>query len=339
MACLSQARNDYFTRTFGHAHIKHIEIAVKRFILRPRPEQNQFIRFNVIETGTLMDACGLLNLLVHASPLLATNWEPCRSFVHAWTDYLYTIATSRAEYLRRVTALPLEAFPTLIGVSLYEQGTDDHWSSHTTRLAWNICQVTCMNCAYLYRVEGTLRFTDVAKQEAAPAAVIIMNRLSVIPPSDTSRAHTPVLEVQYMPLPALNGFSKLGRHAPEATLKLFGQIRGKYRLHGPGEAPPVHLPVTSNFASCILKYLELGHLSMPQEGVWNESMFDPAFFKRIQPYLYRSFLIPHYSVHGTEYSVPIPAAPVGTEACAVGGKALEHDFAAFHVDDRIVELE
>ncbi|KAI9175593.1 hypothetical protein H9P43_006956 [Blastocladiella emersonii ATCC 22665] len=187
-----------------------------------------------------------------------------------------------------------------------------------------------------------LRIEDLAKQNKVPAAVIILNRLSVIPPSNTSHAHTPVLEVQYMPAPAPNRFTSYDRRASKATLALFDQIANKYRLHGPNPAPPTRITLTTNFASLALQYLELGHFSMPAEGVWNESYFEPAFFKRIQPHLYRSFLVPHYPRHGAEYRVPIPEVPVEPHACTPARKALERGFAADHHeewDERIVEIE
>ncbi|KAI9173308.1 hypothetical protein H9P43_007439 [Blastocladiella emersonii ATCC 22665] len=107
--------------------------------------QNQHVsnqlRFNVIETGNLMDVCGLLNLLVHASPLLATHWEQGRSVIRTYTDHVYSISASRLDFLRRVTGLPLEAFPTLLGVNLLKRPTDHHWATHVSRLAWSTSQV------------------------------------------------------------------------------------------------------------------------------------------------------------------------------------------------------
>ncbi|KAI9175739.1 hypothetical protein H9P43_006103 [Blastocladiella emersonii ATCC 22665] len=103
--------------------------------------EQPLLRFNVIDTGNLMDTCGLLNLLVHASPLLATEWQKERSLIRTWSEHTHAIAASRLDYLRRVTGLPLETFPTLLGVNLFERSTDEFWATRVTRLAWSEDQV------------------------------------------------------------------------------------------------------------------------------------------------------------------------------------------------------
>ncbi|KAI9175553.1 hypothetical protein H9P43_006914 [Blastocladiella emersonii ATCC 22665] len=73
--------------------------------------------FNVVQTGSIIDTCGLLSVLVHASPLLATNREPDRSLIFAATENLTLVAKNRREFLRRTTGLPFQALPTLLGVN------------------------------------------------------------------------------------------------------------------------------------------------------------------------------------------------------------------------------
>ncbi|KAI9173115.1 hypothetical protein H9P43_007246 [Blastocladiella emersonii ATCC 22665] len=92
--------------------------------------------FNVVQTGSIIDSCGMLNVLVHASPLLTTNWDSERSLICTATSHMTSIAKTRLAFLHRTMGLPLEVLPTLLGVNLYDRPHHDHWSTHTTQFAW-----------------------------------------------------------------------------------------------------------------------------------------------------------------------------------------------------------
>ncbi|KAI9151109.1 hypothetical protein H9P43_009724 [Blastocladiella emersonii ATCC 22665] len=95
-------------------------------------------RFDVVETGTIADDHGLFNLIVHATPLLNSHVGCSRSLIHVATERAWD---SRDDYLRRNLPLPLEAYPTLLGVNLYERSTNEDWSTHASRFAWSKARV------------------------------------------------------------------------------------------------------------------------------------------------------------------------------------------------------
>jgi hypothetical protein len=83
-------------------------------------------RFDVIETSNLADHVGLLNLLVSGSNLLKND----ASLLKVCSFLLFNFAKSREEYLAIVTGMPKEAYPTLLGVELYENLHDPKdWTS------------------------------------------------------------------------------------------------------------------------------------------------------------------------------------------------------------------
>ncbi|KAI9175744.1 hypothetical protein H9P43_006108 [Blastocladiella emersonii ATCC 22665] len=91
------------------------------------PQQEMFkppLRFHVIHTGNLID-----------------TFEHSRGLICMWTEHMHAIATSRLDYVRRVTGLPLAAFPTLLGVNLLERPTDEYWMTHVSRFAWSEPQI------------------------------------------------------------------------------------------------------------------------------------------------------------------------------------------------------
>ncbi|KAI9175598.1 hypothetical protein H9P43_006961 [Blastocladiella emersonii ATCC 22665] len=77
--------------------------------------------FNAVQAGTIIDTCGMLNVLVHASPLLTTNWENDRSLILTATEHMASIAETRRVFLRRTTGLPYQVMPTLLGINFPEQ--------------------------------------------------------------------------------------------------------------------------------------------------------------------------------------------------------------------------
>ncbi|KAI9151143.1 hypothetical protein H9P43_009758 [Blastocladiella emersonii ATCC 22665] len=94
-------------------------------------------RFPAIHTGSAIDTCGLLNLFVQASPLLANNEANMRSLIYTSTEHLTSVAASRDDFVCRATGLPLEALPTLLGINYFERATDSDWASHVTRFTWS----------------------------------------------------------------------------------------------------------------------------------------------------------------------------------------------------------
>ncbi|KAI9182883.1 hypothetical protein H9P43_003794 [Blastocladiella emersonii ATCC 22665] len=99
-------------------------------------------RFDVIDTSNIIDSCGLLNVVLHASAVLKPNRFPDRSLLHTHSFIAFNIGKTRAEYLARVTELPLETFPTLFGVHLLEATNDAHWSTFVQPFAWSKIQMS-----------------------------------------------------------------------------------------------------------------------------------------------------------------------------------------------------
>ena len=90
-------------------------------------------RFDVIETSSLADYCGLLPLLIHGSVLLKPTKE---AVLKICTFYSYEITESRDSYLETFTGLPIESFPTLLGLRP---------QSHDTSNWLSICYPFCKN--------------------------------------------------------------------------------------------------------------------------------------------------------------------------------------------------
>ncbi|KAI9175690.1 hypothetical protein H9P43_006054 [Blastocladiella emersonii ATCC 22665] len=112
--------------------------------------------FNAVHTGATIETCGLLSVLVHASPLLANNWEHDRSLIFTATDHVGAIAKTRREFLRRTMGLSHEAFPTLLGLTQVDRPVQDHWQTHTTPFTWNTEQAAIASKA---GVDGRQEFT------------------------------------------------------------------------------------------------------------------------------------------------------------------------------------
>ncbi|KAI9168573.1 hypothetical protein H9P43_007946 [Blastocladiella emersonii ATCC 22665] len=85
-------------------------------------------RFNVIDTSTVMDTCGLLNLLVLGSPLLKRNLANPdeRSLFHAYSSNAVRHCPQQTEYLQFMAIVPT-GFPPALGVTLVGNPADDHW--------------------------------------------------------------------------------------------------------------------------------------------------------------------------------------------------------------------
>ncbi|ORZ41071.1 hypothetical protein BCR44DRAFT_38922 [Catenaria anguillulae PL171] len=99
-------------------------------------------RFDVIHTASTADHCGLLNILVHASPLLKPI--PSRSLPH--TPHLLTTTTmpgshgqSRDEFVKEALVVDMHDVPILLGLQLLQVTDSDQvgWGSLVDPFAWS----------------------------------------------------------------------------------------------------------------------------------------------------------------------------------------------------------
>ncbi|KAI9175704.1 hypothetical protein H9P43_006068 [Blastocladiella emersonii ATCC 22665] len=376
-------------KLIAHGQLYHPPQPNYQYQQRLQVEQN-LLRFNIIETGNLMDTVGLLNLIVHASPLLAGPHSTgallpkllANAFASgrlAWTNVSALVSAPWPD-MRELWAA-IESCPRLPSrtAEIFAHALLRGFPLHVSNL---------LNDKHLYRVEGTLDRTHLAAASAinplsamvleitvestvhqfrsllvtptgdgdqqllrvaayvprfirrqvdvilsralAPvthkfahlpplmlegfelilnpdeviyAAVLVLHRLSVIPQSDPSRAHTPVLEMSYMPNPNLTKGGTLVPPVNPAGLAFMSKIAPNF-----GNRPP---------------------------GTWNETgAFETKFWDRVQPFLYRCYLMPLFPAHGTQYRVAIPPPrDVTSPAAEADGDSSDDE----DEDDRIVE--
>ncbi|KAI9173006.1 hypothetical protein H9P43_007137 [Blastocladiella emersonii ATCC 22665] len=101
------------------------------------------LRFDVVDTSTLADRCGDLNLLLHGSVLLKYSDKSAgdRSLLFLCAAKSETtVSPTLAEMFDRIYDLPASLLPVLFGVTLWEQLPQalDSWAAHVQPFAHNL---------------------------------------------------------------------------------------------------------------------------------------------------------------------------------------------------------
>ncbi|ORZ41070.1 hypothetical protein BCR44DRAFT_73698 [Catenaria anguillulae PL171] len=112
-------------------------------------------RFDVISTANSADHCGLLNLLVHSSPLLKPASPRLPHIPHVLTTsiLLGNSADTRQEYVRQMLGMDLHHAPVLLGLQLLEltDGSAASWACMVDPFGFSKAYVDDLGSRSLYR--------------------------------------------------------------------------------------------------------------------------------------------------------------------------------------------
>ncbi|KAI9175944.1 hypothetical protein H9P43_006308 [Blastocladiella emersonii ATCC 22665] len=208
---------------------------------------------------------------------------------HAFRSLLVAPSSADGEEQLRVATYVLRHLVAGLGDRLDVRVRFDHGSAQAAAAVAPLSSVLVTRVPANAVATATASIANVTL--SSPSRVLLGIQL------DASRAHTPVLEISFMPNPqhlAEDSFL-LAQHR-DSGKPYFGQVASKLPHSG-----MMLLTVPAEYVPCVLYYIEHGVHSVANKSIWNERGFPDAFFSRIEKFLYRSFLLPLYPIHGTQH--------------------------------------